>query len=83
MVRNQQNEPNKIEFVGWVDRGLDKSLSNLNIKSEFKAIRILRFNLEAMDDKIELSNVCTTFHTSNEDNDNLKAFDDNQQSGVH
>jgi hypothetical protein len=36
-----------------------------------------------MDDKIELSNVCTTFHTSNEDNDNLKAFDDNQQSGVH
>jgi hypothetical protein len=72
-----------IKFVGWVDRVLNKSLSNQNIKSEFKVIRIWRFNLEAMDDKTELSNAYTTFHTSNEDNDNLKTFDDNQQWGAH
>lgn len=76
MVRNQQNEPNKIKFVGWVNRLLDKSLSNQNIKSEFKAIEIWQFNLEAMDDK-KPNNAYTTFHTSNEDNDNLKAFGDN------
>ncbi len=52
-------------------------MSNQNIKSEFKAIRIWQFNLEAMGDKTEPSNAYTTFHTSNEDNDNFKAFDDN------
>jgi hypothetical protein len=52
-------------------------LSNQNIKSEFKDIEIWQFNLEAMDDKTKPNNAYTTFHTSNEDNDNLKAFSDN------
>lgn len=36
-----------------------------------------------MDDEIELNNAYITFHTSNEDSDNLKALDDNQQWGAH
>jgi hypothetical protein len=36
-----------------------------------------------MDDNTELNNAYTTFHTSNEYNDNLKALDDNRQWGAH
>ncbi len=39
MVRSSHNEPNKITRLGiWVDKALDQSLTNHNIKLRFKII---------------------------------------------
>jgi hypothetical protein len=35
MVRNNDNELNKVTLVAWVDKALDVALSKRNIKSEF------------------------------------------------
>ncbi len=61
---------------------LDKSLSKHNIKNMFKATLIWPFNPKVMDDKTRPRNVYTTIpRRSNEEDDNSKAFDDNQQFG--
>ncbi len=36
MVRNYYNEPNKVTFVGWVDKALDLALSKTTSKMGFK-----------------------------------------------
>ncbi len=71
MVRNYYNEPNKVTFVGWVDKALDLALSKKNIQNGFQITRIWPLNLKAMDARTKPSELYTIDHnngTSNEDN---------------
>jgi len=44
MSRNSHMELNKITLTGWVDQILEKSFTNKNIKSGFRATFIWPFN---------------------------------------
>ncbi len=69
-------------MVGWI--GIFKIIVKVDIKSKFKATKILSLSCKAIDDKTKPSNVYkTTPHTLNDEDDNSKASDDNQQWGAH
>jgi hypothetical protein len=54
MVRSSHNEPNKITRLGiWVDKALDQSLTNHNIKLMFKIIWIWHFNPKPVDGRVQ------------------------------
>jgi len=40
MVKNNYIEPNKVTFIGWVDKALDLALCKKNIKNGFQVIRL-------------------------------------------
>ncbi len=59
-------------------------MSKKNVKNEFKVLKIWPLSSKKTDDKTILINAYTTTpHTSYEENDNLEAFNDNQQGGIH
>jgi hypothetical protein len=60
MVKNNHCEPNKCTLASWVDKNLDQSLTQKNINSGFKVIRIWPMNPKAMEHKIRPFNVYTT-----------------------
>ncbi len=84
MFKNQYKEPNKMKFVGWVGRNLEKSLSKQTLKANSKQHKSCHLVPKAMDDKTKPSNVYkTTPHTLDDKDNNSKASEDNQQWGAH
>jgi len=76
MVLNNYNEPNKVTFIGWVDKALDLALSKRNIKNGFQVTRICPLNPKAMDGSTKPSELYTTNHNNSTSNDdNVENFD--------
>jgi hypothetical protein len=60
MAKNNYFEPNKTTLTTWVDKTLQQSLKNENIKSRFRVFKILSLNHVAMVGKFSPSAVFTT-----------------------
>jgi hypothetical protein len=60
MAKNNYFEPNKTTLTTWVDKTLQQSLKNENIKSRFRVFKILPLNHVAMVGKFSTSAVFTT-----------------------
>ncbi len=60
MAKKKYQEPDKITFVGQVDKALDQSLTLQNIMFGFRVTRIWPFNLKAMDNRITPLTIHTT-----------------------
>lgn len=67
MARSKFNELNKITLAIWVDKALDQSPTKQNIEVGFNVIRIWPFNLRAMDENIELTNIYTSMNSNHEE----------------
>lgn len=67
MARNKFSELNKITLAIWVDKALDQSSTKQNIEVGFNVIRIWPFNLRAMDENIELTNIYTSVNSNDEE----------------
>jgi hypothetical protein len=59
MVKNNHCEPNKCTLARWVNKSLDQSMTQKNIKNGFKVTKIWPLNPKAMDHKIRPFNVYT------------------------
>jgi hypothetical protein len=55
MVISKHQEPDKITFVGWVDKAIEQLLTKDNIRSWIKVIKIWPLNLGAMDERMQSS----------------------------
>jgi hypothetical protein len=51
MFRNNYRKLDKVTLAGWVDKTINQSLSNQNIKARFKTTRIWLLNPKAMDNR--------------------------------
>jgi hypothetical protein len=60
MVINNHCELNRNMFISWVNKALDTSLTQKNIKSGFRVTKIWPFNPKVMDEKIRPSEIYTT-----------------------
>jgi nitrate reductase NapE component len=60
MAKNNYFEPNKTTLATWMDKTLQQSLKNENIKSRFRVFGILPLNHVAMVGKFGPSDVFTT-----------------------
>ncbi len=76
MVRNNDNELNKVTLVAWVDKALDVALSKRNIKSEFQVTRIWPFNPKVTDGRIKPNEFYSVDHDDTSNEDNVKNFNE-------
>jgi hypothetical protein len=69
MARSKFKKLEKINFVRWVDKVLNQSLTKQNIKVRFRVIGIWPFNFKTMNEKTKPINIYTTMNSNHGEGD--------------
>jgi hypothetical protein len=66
MAKNNYIEPDKIMLTRWIDKALNKTLTNKNITSRLRTTKIWPLNLKAMDKKLDRVSYTKPYNASNQ-----------------